>query len=101
LDFGVMQGIGLKLNEIEVPENQTMLLYTDGVSEAQNETEEQFGDDRIDKMLLESEDNSDDKICEKFLIGYLRHKNHRIRRFWSHCLVFSIITFFGNLSIIV
>ncbi len=67
LVFGVMQGISFKLNEIEVPENSTMLLYTDGVSEAENETEEQFGDDRIDKLLLEAAAEPADKICEKFL----------------------------------
>ena len=67
LVFGVMQGISFKLNEIEVPENSTMLLYTDGISEAENETEEQFGDDRIDKLLLEAAAEPADKICEKFL----------------------------------
>ncbi len=67
LVFGVMHGIEFKLNEIEVPENSTMLLYTDGVSEAHNESEEQFGDDRIDKLLLESADKPADKICEQFL----------------------------------
>ena len=44
-----------------------MLLYTDGVSEAENETEEQFGDDRIDKLLLEAAAEPADKICEKFI----------------------------------
>ena len=67
LVFGVMQGVVFRLHEIEMPENSTMMLYTDGVTEAANETEEQFGDERVDRLLLETANNSAEEICEQVL----------------------------------
>ncbi len=67
LVFGVMQGVSFRLHEIDIPENSTMMLYTDGVTEAVNESEEQFGDERVDCLLLETADNSAEKICEQVL----------------------------------
>jgi sigma-B regulation protein RsbU (phosphoserine phosphatase) len=44
-----------------------MLLYTDGISEAENEKEEQFGEDRIASHLIECLNLSAKEVCDSFV----------------------------------
>lgn len=52
--LGVMDDIDLEERELELASNDTVILYTDGVTEAINEKEEQFGQERLIEVAAQS-----------------------------------------------
>jgi serine phosphatase RsbU (regulator of sigma subunit) len=72
-------GIGLGLNfgshfantleeiKIDLKENDLIVLYTDGITEAQNKDLEEFGSRNFEQILIENCDNSVDEISNKVL----------------------------------
>jgi len=72
-------GIGLGLNftehfantleelKIDLQENDTIVLYTDGITEAKNKQLEDFGNTLFEKILLENCDKSADEISNKVI----------------------------------
>lgn len=65
--FGVMPDIKYNQHTMTLPKNSTMLLFTDGVSEAENETGEQYGEERASEFLCSVADLTAKEICEKFV----------------------------------
>ncbi len=65
--FGVLPEIGYHRHTLTLPENSVMLLYTDGISEAENERGEQFGEDRVASHLIECMNLSAKEVCESFV----------------------------------
>ena len=49
--IGLWPGLEYKGEEMELQSNQRLLLYTDGLIEAENRQQEQYGEDRIIKLL--------------------------------------------------
>jgi sigma-B regulation protein RsbU (phosphoserine phosphatase) len=66
--FGVLPGIEFHQHELSLPENSVMLLYTDGVSEAENVKGEQFGEDKVASVLIECSNLSAREICDNFVM---------------------------------
>ncbi len=72
-------GIGLGLNftehfantleelKIDLEENDTIVLYTDGITEAKNKNLEDFGSGLFEKILLENCDRNADEISNKVI----------------------------------
>jgi len=54
LALGVMQNSNYKERALGLNPNDLILFYTDGVTEAKNETGEEFGTKRLEKILLKS-----------------------------------------------
>jgi len=65
--FGVMPDIQFHEHTLGLPQNSTMLLFTDGVSEAENEKGEQFGEQKVGELLLEFSNLSSKEICDGFV----------------------------------
>ena len=51
LPLGVMSGYEFKSQQISIQPNDTVLLYTDGLTEAENQLHEQFGEERTLNLL--------------------------------------------------
>ena len=49
--IGLWPGLEYEGEEMELQSNQRLLLYTDGLIEAENRQQEQYGEDRIIKLL--------------------------------------------------
>jgi serine phosphatase RsbU (regulator of sigma subunit) len=49
--IGLWPGLEYEGEEMELQSNQRLLLYTDGLNEAENRQQEQYGEDRIIKLL--------------------------------------------------
>ena len=72
-------GIGLGISEvdhfkehldevtIDLEENDTIVLYTDGITEAKNENLEDFGEKYFTEILLENRNNIVDEISKKVI----------------------------------
>ena len=53
LALGVMDGISLSSNALTLNEGDSLVMFTDGVTEAENERLEQFGEKRLENELLQ------------------------------------------------
>ena len=75
----IPQGIGLGLNytekfenllkdmEIKLNNNDIIILFTDGINETLNEHLEEFGYERLEKLILENKDLSPNLISKKIM----------------------------------
>ncbi len=84
-------GLGLGLNfssrfaetldevELNLKDNDTIVLYTDGISEAKNSQDEDFGDYQFQKILLENNSKNADEITNSVLreISLFSRNNHQ------------------------
>ncbi len=66
---GAMSGIEYTNQEFQLLPNDTLFLYTDGVTEAFNINKDEYGDERLEKTLskcdLENAMSDPDEYCEK------------------------------------
>ncbi len=53
LPLGVVSGFAYEAQEVRVDRSVRVLLYTDGLTEAMNTAQEQFGEQRMDQVLAE------------------------------------------------
>lgn len=82
-DSGVIEfkpeglGLGLTSNdffertiqeqEINLKDNDTIILYTDGITEAKNKELDDFGDKRLSKLVIDNADKTADDIANKII----------------------------------
>jgi serine phosphatase RsbU (regulator of sigma subunit) len=58
-----MEGVRYRKNELTLAPGDAIYLYTDGVTEATNMSEELYGEERLKKVLDEHKDEAVEKIC--------------------------------------
>lgn len=59
-----MEGIRYRSNEVELQPGDVLFLYTDGVTEANNSSEELYGTERLKELLDSNADKDAEHICE-------------------------------------
>jgi len=64
LVVGAMDGITYSEKRYQLQKDDTLLLFTDGVTEAENPNEEFFGDERLEKLFTDWQDESVEKLVE-------------------------------------
>jgi serine phosphatase RsbU (regulator of sigma subunit) len=67
IPLGVQGEMNLELKEIDLKQNELVFLYTDGVIEAVNDANEEFGLETIKKMLTSHRDSTPQEIIESVL----------------------------------
>ncbi|NYB51367.1 MAG: SpoIIE family protein phosphatase [Methanobacteriaceae archaeon] len=67
--LGAMKGLKLAEKTIDIYPGDLLVLYTDGVTEAVNKIEEQFGEKQLIKIIEENEDLSPLKLQNKIIDG--------------------------------
>lgn len=65
--IGVIDDVKFEEKEIKLETNDIVIFYTDGVTEAINDKEEQFGKDRLFDLLKENKDLSSEKMVRKII----------------------------------
>lgn len=64
LAMGLFEGYPYMQDSITLTEGQSLLLYTDGVTEAKNNQEKDFGEKRLVDVLSQSQDNVIDTVLD-------------------------------------
>jgi len=64
LVVGAMDGITYSEKRYQLQKDDTLLLFTDGVTEAETPNEEFFGDERLEKLFTDWQDGSVEKLVE-------------------------------------
>ena len=67
--LGILGTATFGSQSLTLPENATLLLYTDGVTEAENPHGGQFGDERLRKLLAQGTDRHAKEVVEEVLRG--------------------------------
>ena len=62
--LGVMPGIELTEQSLDVEAGDVLALYTDGVAEALNEAGEEFGLERLERCVIDSRGGSAEDIAQ-------------------------------------
>ncbi len=60
--LGIIPDIDYGLNNVQLAKGDVVLMFTDGVSEAQNTSYEEFGEERISQGLINNSNNSPTEI---------------------------------------
>jgi len=72
--LGVMKTIiPYEFETIMLKSNDTLILFTDGVTEAMNSNNEEYGDERLEELCLKIADLNSDEILEKILYDVNTH----------------------------
>jgi sigma-B regulation protein RsbU (phosphoserine phosphatase) len=61
---GVMPDIGFEDKKIKLEQDDVLLVYTDGIIEARNEEDEQFGQERLIQVIRETKNQSLQEVLE-------------------------------------
>jgi serine phosphatase RsbU (regulator of sigma subunit) len=62
LPVGMLAGHGYVEREVQLAAGDLLFFYTDGVVEMENETDDMFGSDRLESLVLESAHDSADEV---------------------------------------
>jgi sigma-B regulation protein RsbU (phosphoserine phosphatase) len=65
--IGLMEGFNVGVEQVTLNPGDTMVLYTDGVTEAANRAGEQLGLDRLAQVIRENRDQSAEQIIQSIL----------------------------------
>jgi sigma-B regulation protein RsbU (phosphoserine phosphatase) len=67
LPLGLFKDLQLDSQTVKLPPASTLLLYTDGVTEAYNETEGMFGESRLSQLLIDEPSDSSQALCNRIV----------------------------------
>ena len=65
IPLGVTEDLDIEEKEIELLKDDVLVLYTDGVTEAVNEKEEEFGEDRLIHIIQQNRSLTADQMIDK------------------------------------
>lgn len=82
--LGIMEGLEFKSDTIQLQPNDTLVTFTDGVTEAEDAEHNQFGDDRLIEILKELRGSDSETI--------VRTINEKIKDFVGEATQFDDIT---------
>lgn len=69
LIVGAIKGIEFKEHTLQLEHGDTLVMFTDGVTESMNSAHKMFGDERLDQILREQADKSCQQIIDSVKAG--------------------------------
>ena len=73
--IGLWPGLEYKGEQIDSIKARALFLYTDGLNEAENSQQEQFGDDRLLKLLRNTRFDTARQVVETLSVAVGQHRN--------------------------
>jgi sigma-B regulation protein RsbU (phosphoserine phosphatase) len=67
LPLGIFEDVALDLQSVSIPPESTLLLYTDGVTEAFDGEQSMFGETRLKEILASRAHDSSQALCDSIL----------------------------------
>ena len=72
--FGVLPDVQYNVVSIELDHNDVVYVFTDGITEAFNEAMEEFGDERLERLLAQHKSLSPADVCAEIRKQIERHR---------------------------
>jgi sigma-B regulation protein RsbU (phosphoserine phosphatase) len=73
--IGIMPGMEYMDEEVDTIKGRPLFIYTDGLNEAENKENEQFGDDRLLDILRQTQFSSARQVIETLGAEVEAHRN--------------------------
>ena len=65
--LGLLPGAQYSAGTVEVKASDLLILYSDGIDEATDQNNQEFGEDRIKKLAWDPEDATPSEVCERII----------------------------------
>jgi sigma-B regulation protein RsbU (phosphoserine phosphatase) len=65
--LGLLPDASYTAGAVKIDNADTLVLYSDGISEAANRNEQEFGEARIEEIVLENSSEKPEKLCERIM----------------------------------
>jgi hypothetical protein len=65
--LGLLSGATYEAGTVEIEDSDTLILYSDGISEATNQKDEEFGEDRVTEIVSSSAEATTETICKRIV----------------------------------
>ena len=65
--LGLLPGARYSAGTVEINSSDTLVLYSDGINEATNRNDEEFGEDRIKKLISDTANTTLSEVCERIM----------------------------------
>jgi serine phosphatase RsbU (regulator of sigma subunit) len=65
--LGVLPSACYSAGSVKIEDSDTLILYSDGVNEAANASEEEFGEVRLQEMISHAEGATPEELCERIM----------------------------------
>jgi sigma-B regulation protein RsbU (phosphoserine phosphatase) len=65
--LGLLPSAHYSAGSVRIERDDTLILYSDGVNEAANEYEEEFGEDRLGEMVSNAVERSPAELCDRIM----------------------------------
>ena len=75
IPIGIMPGMDFEGEEMDTIKGRPFFIYTDGLNEAENKENEQFGDDRLLDILRQTQFSSARQVIETLGAEVETHRN--------------------------
>ena len=76
--IGLWPGLAYEGEEIDNIRNKLLFIYTDGLNEAEDHTQEQYGDDRLQQMLHQMKTHTAKQVIDTLSQTVASHRNGAI-----------------------
>jgi len=74
LVIGVLPNVDYQVHEIKLQPGESVYLYTDGVTEAMNEANEQYGEERLLEFLAKRNGSSIRQVCDEIQADLIEYR---------------------------
>ncbi len=71
--LGLLEDVSYQKDEISINPGDSLLIYSDGISEAMNDRMEEFGDEKLRKIVQRDNGNSANDVIEKIIAAVNLH----------------------------
>ena len=65
--LGLLPGVRYSAGTVEIEDSDMLILYSDGINEATDQNDEEFGEGRIKKLISETEDATPSEVCGQIM----------------------------------
>jgi hypothetical protein len=76
--LGLLPQARYSAGTVKIEDFDTLVLYSDGITEATDQKEEEFGEDRIEAIIADGADATPQQICRLIMNGVTRFANAEI-----------------------
>ncbi|WP_440998497.1 PP2C family protein-serine/threonine phosphatase [Fodinibius sp. SL11] len=94
--LGKIEPVDFEAKQIQLKPSEKIILYTDGITEAMNEHEEMYEEERFEKYLTEHHDYTQDKLLRGVMADVLKFTNQAKQ---SDDITLLVLEYYGTKSV--
>lgn len=65
--LGLLPSVRYSAGSVKIEDSDTLIIYSDGINEAANKNEEEFGEDRLKEMISRAAEATPQELCDQIM----------------------------------